>query len=291
MDGDFGNNTLNAVLSFQNSKGLISDGIVGVNTYNAIVAAYKRTNDNTNDSMIGDLPDWIEYYPLNDGQYIKGNFKKIGVCLHNTVSDGNPYSVVDGWNRDSRLASTEFIIGNKMLSGDNKHNGRILQCMPINSHGYHVATNRMGFPSSHNRLINQKYIGIELCSFGPLQRKSNQFYDLSGRFLIPDEQVCILDRPFRTYKYWHKFSTEQLISLKRLILDYISPTCSIDFSDTSHEPEVVNYQWFEMDWHALKAGYGYANPRKLIAHTVLEFGKFDPFPQPELIELIKSIYK
>jgi N-acetyl-anhydromuramyl-L-alanine amidase AmpD len=37
VDGDFGTNTLNAVKSFQTAKGLSADGIVGLNTWNALV--------------------------------------------------------------------------------------------------------------------------------------------------------------------------------------------------------------------------------------------------------------
>ena len=37
IDGVFGKNTRNAVIAFQGSKGLIPDGIVGINTWRKLL--------------------------------------------------------------------------------------------------------------------------------------------------------------------------------------------------------------------------------------------------------------
>jgi hypothetical protein len=42
--------------------------------------------------------------------------------------------------------------------------------------------------------------------------------------------------------------------------------------------------WFELSWDAM------AGRRKLTTHTNFEYGKFDTFPQPELLNTIEEIY-
>jgi hypothetical protein len=51
-DGDFGNNTLKAVLIFQEDALLKQDGIVGNLTYNAIIKASKKATQNYKESIV-----------------------------------------------------------------------------------------------------------------------------------------------------------------------------------------------------------------------------------------------
>lgn len=54
IDGDFGNNTYNAVRAFQNSHGLSVDGIAGPNTLSAIQTALSNTGSNLQKGSTGD---------------------------------------------------------------------------------------------------------------------------------------------------------------------------------------------------------------------------------------------
>jgi hypothetical protein len=278
-DGIFGYGTERAVIAFQNSKGLIADGIVGEITYKALLEA-------TGES---DLPAWIKRHHLDTNNYMPERTKKIAVCLHHTVSGGNPYRVVDIWKQDSRgTVATEFLIGRKLENGDTKYDGTVVQAFPSGYWAHHVLTTRTGLERHQSDFMNKSIIGIELCSWGALQKKEGKFYDLSGSIEIPESEVCILERPFRTFKYWHRFTDAQLESLERLLIE-IQYRDHIIFSDKEFEPEVVNHQWFELDYNALFIGIHKTKRRKLMSHTTVEYGKFDVFPQPELIELIKKV--
>lgn len=283
IDGLFGKGTGNAVKYFQNASGLYVDGIVGLNTWSALVAASAPNIKPDNDAV-------DEFILLNDNEYVKSKSTKKGICLHHTVSDGNGAKVVGNWENDTRGAvATHFVVGREMVNGGNAYDGKVIQCFDLDYWAHHILTTRMGFNGSHNNLVNAAYVGIELCAWGCLQKKGDQFWDLSGNVQIPEYQVTKLARPFRTYQYWHKYTDDQLHALGKLI-KHIGNVCHIDFTDLSLEPETVNSGWWEMDWNAMVAGYGSNQVRKLTTHTNFEYGKFDTFPQPELIELIKSIY-
>ncbi|MDQ1656461.1 MAG: hypothetical protein QOD41_1544, partial [Cryptosporangiaceae bacterium] len=47
VDGDFGSGTGAAVRAFQSSHGLASDGIVGPNTWGALIVTVQKGSDNT----------------------------------------------------------------------------------------------------------------------------------------------------------------------------------------------------------------------------------------------------
>jgi len=283
IDGDFGGLTQQAVADFQAKNRMTADGIVGDITYNAMM--------NKINNKPSSLPTGFVNYPLLDGQFIKEVTAKIGLTLHHTVSDGNPYTVVDIWNKDNRGGvGTHYVVGREMVNGDKRYNGLTVECVPLENWIHHIATTRIGKDFNHTVTLNRAYVGIELCSWGCLKKEGTKFFDLSGSVQIPDNQVCELHRPFRTYRYWHKYTDEQLHALIE-IARHVAKAYKIDFTNTLKEPEVVNHQWFEMDYNAIIAGSYPSIGRKLTTHTNFEDGKFDCFPQPELMEVIRQIYK
>jgi N-acetyl-anhydromuramyl-L-alanine amidase AmpD len=288
-DGIFGNGTHYAVIEFQKKSGLNADGIVGPLTY-AKMETVKAVNNKDDVKNTGGNGVIDEFYPLRAGQFVQQVTKKEAAEIHHTVSDGNPYKVIDAWNNDTRgSVATHFVIGREMLNGDLDYDGMILQCFDLKYWAHHTLTTRMGFSNTHNTRTNQVVVGIELCSFGALMKKDGKYYSLDGKTRIPDDQVCTLDRPFNTFKYWHKYTDAQLAALVKLV-KWIGVECGIDFQNLVSEPVNVDESWFYMNWHSQKIGYGYSQPRLLNTHTNFEFGKFDCYPQPELLEAIKEIY-
>lgn len=275
VDGMFGAGTERAVKAFQQSKGLAADGIVGSMTWSALLIG-------VNNQGFHECVD--RYVPLNPGQYVREHCNKIGVVIHHTVTDGNPDRVVSVWNADSRGAvGTHFVIGRKMLNGDMQYDGDIVQCMDLEeSWAYHLATNRTGFNATHNRNANKFYVGIELCSYGCLEKKEGKYYTLGTGIEVPEEQVEVLETPWRTYKYWHKYTKGQLVALRKLLLA-LDGYAGLDLSDRPYDPP-VNWKWFDLDWDAL------ALRRKITIHSNFEYGKFDAYPSVDLAGMLKSLY-
>jgi N-acetyl-anhydromuramyl-L-alanine amidase AmpD len=274
-DGIFGSGTEQAVMIFQNAKGLTADGIVGQQTWTALESG--ETTQGFHECV-------DEYIGLNPGQYMSEVVSKIGICIHHTVSDGDPGRVVNLWNADSRgPVGTHFIIGRTMDNGDDKHDGKIVQCMDlINSWAYHIATTRMGFSSTHNRGVNKKYVGIELCSWGCLDYEGGKFYTkTSPRKEVAPNEVEVLETPWRTFKYWHKYTHKQMMALRTLIMA-LNGHAGINLDNRKYDPP-VNREWFDLSWDALSMR------RKLTIHSSFEYGKFDAYPAELLVGLLRSI--
>lgn len=272
-DGIFGAVTESIIKKFQKQHNLVADGIVGPKTWATLIELVQNAQ-----LAFHSVVD--EYLELGAGDYIKETTRKLGVTLHHTVSDGDPARVVQIWDQDSRgSVGTHFVIGRTMTNGNPEHDGKIVQCIPMENWAHHVLTKRMGFSSNHNNLVNKSYVGIELCSWGALKKEGNRFYTLDGRVRIPDNQVCTLYTPFRTFQYWHKFSNAQIESLFRL-LKALKQELKLDYGKDGK----IN-DWFELSWDAM------ALRRVLTTHTNFEYGKFDTYPQPELVNLIHQIYR
>ena len=272
-DGIFGPVTEAELKIFQAKNGLVADGICGPMTWQVL--------DN-NFPQKGKFDEIVDLYlPLDQDEYMTKTSKKVGICLHHTVSDGNPAVVKRVWNNDDRgRVATHFVVGNIMINGDISYNGQIVQCFPMENWAWHINTTRTGRSSNHNYLVNQGYIGIELCSLGCLKKQANgQFTDLSGKIVVPANQVCTLEKPFRSYKYWHKYSDRQIEKTYHL-LQKIAKHQNLNLKLGYNK---VDENWFDMSWEALSMN------RTLTTHTNFEYGKFDVFPQPELIEMIKKL--
>ena len=275
VDGMFGRGTEQAVMDFQLSKQLVVDGIVGQATWTALGTTSTRPGF---DACVE------EFIPLTAGNYVSEVVGKIGVCIHHTVSDGNPESVVHQWNVDSRGAvGTHFVIGRKMDNGNTEHDGKIIQCMDLETQwAYHLATNRMGFSSTHNRNANKYYVGIELCSWGCLDKRGGKYYILGTDREIPAEEVEVLDDPWRTYKYWHKYTLNQMHALRSLLLA-LNGQAGLNLDSRPYDPP-VNWQWFNLDWEAM------AMRRKITIHSNFEYGKYDACPSTEMAAMLRSLY-
>lgn len=125
VDNKFGNNTNNAVRAFQNNNNLLVDGIVGRNTWSALINFYSplaicetRDNDRYVGVVIdaghgGDDPGAVspqiteKDYNLKISQYIANRFAELGI----------PYALTR--NSDETLTNTERINRLKTPFGDN----------------------------------------------------------------------------------------------------------------------------------------------------------------------------
>ena len=269
-DGIFGKKTENAVIKFQKENGLFADGIVGEQTLDAL-----NINFDTDLSKFNHYDFDIDEYHLPSEEYLNGNYKNEYIILHHTAGGANPRAVVDGWKKDCiGKVATEFVIGGQNCkTGNTKYDGQIVRAFPEGCQGYHIGKSGSSYMNTHA-------VGIEICNFGYL--KDGKTY--TGT-LADQSQIITLDSPFRGFSQWHKYSDEQINSVRDLLL-YISNRDNIDL----HEGL---YRWINEDG-VMKAFDFHEDAydgkvKGLLTHTNIRKDKFDCSPQPNLVDMIMSL--
>ena len=289
-DGVFGPGTDGAVKKWQRENGLTADGIVGPKTWAKMEASSTDTSEDFYDTSEGLT---IETHFLGKGQYVDGPTQKEYLFLHHTAGWDNPYNTIRSWDRNSSKVATEFVMGGPSIKGNNdKYDGRVLQAFPEGAYGWHLGKNG----SQH---MHEHSIGMEVCNFGYLQeggyhkwvngkkvwieKTPGMYYTYVGTEAASD-QVATLAEPFRRHKTWHKYSDEQIESLRKFIL-FIAERDSIDVRvGLIQEVNKYGAKGFEFNENAyygkIKGMWTHANTRK---------DKFDMFPQQELLDMLVSL--
>ena len=269
--GTFGPKTEAAVKAWQKTNGLKDDGIVGPVTWDAMGLATTDKSELIYTTKNGLT---INRHYLPKGEYKEGPIKSEWLFLHHTAGWNNPYKDIDSWGRDSRGAiATEFVIGGPKINGGNiDYDGVVVQAFPEGNWGYHLGNN--GSPTMHKNSV-----GIEVCNFG---------YIVNGKAyqgtVAEKSQIVTLDKPFRGYKDWHRYSDIQIESLRKLIL-HIADRDNIDvragLPTLIKEKGADAFEWNEDAYYGrVKGLWGHTNVRK---------DKTDMFPQPELLDMLLSL--
>jgi len=227
----------------------------------------------------------IKEYPLPDNEYYKETSFKNSIVLHHTAGGHRPDWTIEGWKKDRtkkgiRLkVGTAFIIGNLSTTSDEtEYDGYIYQAFDPEYWAHHL-----GVKKSNNVLLNKQSIAIEICSYGPLTKtKSGEFLNYVNK-PVPKEMVTELETPFRGFKHYHTYSKKQIESLK-ILLHHLSATYNIDLRCGLKENITADpLKAFELKWAPLRADYG------LWTHGNFRSDKFDCYPDPGLIEMVKEL--
>jgi len=301
IDGHFTQNTLIGVTNFQREAGLRVDGVVGSQTWGNLMiwGETKEVVEIETSNKLKDIPNKVSYIShdgliiydnlLKDDEYIKKETQKNTIWLHHTAGGSRPDWSIGGWEKDFQRdkngdpildskrnlkplkVGTHFVIGRKSSSNDDSlWDGKILKAIDDIYWAYHLGI------TNKSEELNSKSVSIEICNYGPLNlRKDGKFYNYVNR-QISEEDVCVLDKEFRGYKYWEKYTEAQIESLRKLIL-HLQNRWGIEI-----EKGIYNQEWFDYDekWFSLGG---------LRSHTQVRKDKFDVFPQPELIQMLNSL--
>lgn len=284
-DGDFGPKTEAAVKAWQSAHKINPDGIVGPLTWKAMGIATTDVSERNIDTALD-----IKEKFLPKGQYFPGPTRKQWVFIHHTAGWNDPFSTISSWGRDTRgEVATEFVIGGPSIKGDdNKHDGVVVQAFPQGGWGWHLGTGRSAMHSNS--------VGIEVCNFGQLTKggykkdgkwvalKPDSYYTYVGTEAHPD-QIVELEKPFRGYTHWHKYSDKQIEALRQLIL-YIAERDSIDV--TKGLPDLIREKGAFAAFDLLDVKLA-SNTPGTWSHTNVLAGKVDMFPQPELVEMLLNL--
>lgn len=218
----------------------------------------------------------IKQVPLKESQYLKEETKKTQIVLHHTAGNSSGVGTIKMWDADDRgRIATCVTISGKGQSKDT-YDGEICQAFSSKFWAYHLGIKPDVFRSRGIKYqsLDKISIGIEICNWGPLEKKGDKFYNYVNRE-VPADQVCELATPYKGHKYYHAYTDAQIESTKQLLL-YWKETYSIDL--TYREQDL----WSVSD-RALKGENG------VYTHNSYRKDKTDISPQPKMIEMLKSL--
>jgi hypothetical protein len=219
----------------------------------------------------------IKQVPLSEGQYVNKETKKLQIVLHHTAGNSSAPNTIKHWNVDDRgRIATCVVISGKGLSKDT-FDGEIAQAFSSKKWAYHLGLKPEVFRSLAipYRSIDPLAIGIEICNWGPLTKKSDgKYYNYVDR-VVPNDQVCELSVPYKGHKYYHAYTDAQIESVRQLLV-YWNKIYQIPL--TYNEKDM-----WTISKNALSAVPG------LYTHNSYRKDKSDISPQPKMIAMIKSL--
>jgi N-acetyl-anhydromuramyl-L-alanine amidase AmpD len=294
IDGNFGQNLLVSVTNFQRSIGTKADGIVGSLTWNKLMNFGKPV------LIQNEIPYEISYvnqngltvynYSLSSDLYYQEDVKKETIWLHNTGGGSRPDWSVNGWEKEFEKdlsgdpildqigrvkplkVGVSYIIGRKSSSIDEKiWDGKILNTFDDKYWAYHLGIN-----SNQSLDLNSKSIGIEFCNYGPLTLGiDGRFYNSVNK-VVNEKEVVKLNKPYRGYDYFERYTESQLESARALILHLINKhAIKID-------GKIYNENWFNYNSY-------YHSNGGIRSHSHIRKDVFDIFPQKEMIQMLNSL--
>lgn len=211
-------------------------------------------------------------FPTTD--YYKEETQKTQICLHHTVS--NPMSAnndIDYWKNQPGRIATHFII---------QYDGIPYQCYNSLYWGHHLGLKAeflksKGFKDYNirNDILNKSSIAIEIDNWGGLTLKDNKYYNCYGNTVDTNKiEVIKLDKPFRGFQYFHKYSIVQINTVCELL---------VLFKNKYKIPLTYNEDMWDVSLPALGGKTG------VWTHCSFREDKSDCFPQKELIDALKSL--
>ncbi|MEM6264419.1 MAG: N-acetylmuramoyl-L-alanine amidase [Bacteroidota bacterium] len=242
--------------------------------------------------------------PLSTLEHFASKQNKNQIYLHHTVSPGDPMISIRWWRMDrtssgnrKRVATFAVIAGREKENGKYT-DGQIYQCFSSAYWAHHLyihsAGNRGKINSKYrtrtqNTKLNKESMGIELASWGPLKKMKN------GRFApvdhynsvmkkhekesfitrsLPASQVIKYPKEYRGFTYFERYTDNQLESTRQLL---------VYLCDKYNIPTKVDESIFKLSEKALQGDKG------IFTHTSVRADKSDCHPQPELIDMLKSL--
>ena len=205
-------------------------------------------------------------------QYISEEHPKVQIYLHHTAGNASGEQVFAGWaNNPERIATCVSISG----KGTNCIDGQIVQGFSSKLWAYHLGLKestfqKFGLPY---KSLDKISIGIEICNWGQLTAKDGKFVNYVGK-AVPENEICVLEKPYKGYKYYHNYTDAQIESVKELLLLW-KDRYGIDLT--------YNEDIWDVTPRALKGNNG------VFTHNSVRYDKVDVYPHPKLIAMLKSL--
>jgi len=266
IDASFGKKTLLAVKSFQKKHRLLVDGIVGEKTLSIL------KEGKVEHLQISDVIDYanlevITTCQMPDNQYIKQITPKSQIFIHFTAGRPSAKSTIDYWNGNESQVSTAYVIDG--------NSGLPYQAFNPDYWGFHL-----GIKGTNGKL-DKASIGIEICAFGPLKKKGNDFYAWPKKYTtkVSPDNVYTLEKPFKGFIYYYKYTDKQLENLEKLLV-FLIERYNIKVQD-NFDINWLDYNQELID-KCLPGIWSHSNVRK---------DKYDTYPDERLFEILNRISK
>ena len=210
----------------------------------------------------------VKKYNFPTAQYYMQEQVKRIIVLHHTVSGVGVDGDVKWWEQTPEKVATPIIIDRE---------GTVHEIFEPKYWAHHLGIkswmlSQMESTVSNDRL-NQISIGIELDSWGGLVEKNGKFYNFAGSE-VPISNVIKYPKGYRGYYAYEKYTEAQISALKEVLI-----SLHTDFKISLK----YNTDMWDFNSRALKGSWG------LWTHTSFRPDKSDCHPQPELINMLKSL--
>jgi hypothetical protein len=220
----------------------------------------------------------IKQVPLSERQYVKEETKKLQIVLHHTAGNSSGVSTIRMWDADDRGRIATCVTISGKGASTNTFDGEICQAFSSRHWAYHLGIRpdvfrAQGLPF---RSLDPLAIGIEICNWGPLTKKGDKFYNYVDR-IVPADQVCTLDKPYKGFIHYHAYTDAQIESVRQLLV-YWGKVHGIPLAYDEND------MW-NVSKNALSAKPG------VYSHNSYRRDKSDISPQPKMIAMLKSLVK
>lgn len=217
----------------------------------------------------------IKQVPLNKDEFFQEEHEKTQIVLHHTAGNSSGVSTAKAWDADKRgrIATCVLISGK---GAKNTTDGEIVQVFSSKYWAYHLGIKQEVFKAYKvpAKVLDKTSIGIEICNWGPLEKVGDKFYNYVDQE-VKAEDVCVLDEPYKGFKYWHAYTDAQIESVRQLLLYW---------NELYNIPLDFDYaKMFSVSTDALK------NVPGLYTHNSYRKDKTDIYPAPKMIEMLKSL--
>lgn len=249
----------------------------------------------------------VETHPLQDGRYFKteGESIKKQIYLHDTLGWGDPIGVINGWDKAknsrgewAKVGTWCLIAGRKVHPSHRHTDGHVYRAFSSRDWAYHL-----GVRAHNSEQLNRESIGIELCSFGPMVKVGENQYapkaypslQNNPKYFLSEEDIVIYDEStgypngYRGSNFYEKYTDAQIEALRNTLM-YLCDTYNIP----------TEYKGIEM-FGSQESPYIDSRPftgeAGIWTHTSIrgfqeskrKWEKHDCHPQPELINMLKSL--
>lgn len=187
------------------------------------------------------------------------------ICLHYTASGPGTIGDITWWTRDGQTVSTPLIVD---------RDGTAVQLYNSSRWAY-----SLGLRHINRRAVEAKTIGLEIDAWGALLKKGERYYAWPNNYTteVPANEVCVLDKPHKGQIYYHKFTDAQIETVK-LLLQHWGATYGIPLK------YVGDKAMFNTSNDAI-----FAQVPGVYSHNSFRTDKADIHPQPNMIEMLKSL--